>query len=186
MTSSVMARNEAVGGVVGDLQSGTITNNWAYTVIKGDAPYKGAIIGKIRGTNTFTNNYYGLDSSIADTTGAIQTEARLLTTTEANPIDTTSNPDAVSGESTTTDTPEPDPEPTPEPKPTPSDDPDPSKDTPEPEKTPDVPANTDIKSDDVASGDKGGGDSGGGGCETGFGIFGLVLLVGALGLKKSR
>ena len=93
MTSSVMARHTAAGGIVGDLQSGTVKGNWAYTVVKGDARYKGAIIGRARGSNTYSDNVYGTDIGVTETsdTDATSHEEENLTPDEQNPIDTTLN-----------------------------------------------------------------------------------------------
>ncbi|MBQ7170282.1 MAG: putative Ig domain-containing protein, partial [Synergistaceae bacterium] len=70
LDSQVSAVSEAVGGVIGHLNSGTVTSNRAYTRVKGRAQYKGAIIGKATGSpNIISDNYYYADSGASNAIG---------------------------------------------------------------------------------------------------------------------
>ncbi len=70
LDSQVSAVSEAVGGVIGHLNSGTVTNNRAYTRVKGRAQYKGTIIGKATGSpNIISDNYYYSDSGASSVIG---------------------------------------------------------------------------------------------------------------------
>ncbi|MBR0248167.1 MAG: putative Ig domain-containing protein, partial [Synergistaceae bacterium] len=70
LDSQVSAVSEAVGGIIGHLNSGTVTNNRAYTRVKGRAQYKGAIIGKATGSpNIISDNYYYSDSGASNVIG---------------------------------------------------------------------------------------------------------------------
>lgn len=70
LMSRVEAVEQAVGGIIGRLNSGTVRNNRAYTNVDGRAKYQGTIIGEAIGyPNTVTGNYYNVSGSATNVIG---------------------------------------------------------------------------------------------------------------------
>ena len=171
MNSTVTAIHSALGGIVGTLDSGKVMYNWAYTVVSGDVKdgfYMGPIVGKIQpGAKvppvkyTVKYNRYRAGTVQTETyegyADEIEHEPESLTATEMNPVNAIETETPSSGET--------------------------EKDK---DGSSDITKDTSYETGATQSDDKGNEDSGGGGCSSGLGIFGLVLLIGALGFKKFR
>ena len=175
MTSIVTASDDAVGGIVGLLDSGKVMYNWAYTVVSGDPEFKGPIVGKIQPGSKIPPVKYTVKYN-KYLAGVIPTEIyegyedneehapEALTDSEMNPVTVTES------ETPATTTPESTPPAT-------------NDEKTSNETTTIESGDKTVTSGDVSSGDKSSGDSGGGGCNAGFG---LIILGAGLILKRSR